>query len=261
MSDPVPSVSDAAPVAVVSGGTGGIGAATCRLLAQSGYDVAFSFHSNEAKATDLVAELQSYGGRSRADRVDLVDPDAVVSWLNAVRSSWNPIKTVVHAAGPFIEMTYINNVTPAKFRFHIEAELIGFFNLCHAALPDLRRTRGSITAVTSVAVRRHPIKDILSGAPKGGIEVLVRGIAREEGKFGVRANSIAPGVVVGDAMGTQLIETGNFDERSQEFSLLNTPMRRFGEPHEIAEVVLFVSSDKASYLSGQAINVDGGFTT
>jgi NAD(P)-dependent dehydrogenase (short-subunit alcohol dehydrogenase family) len=158
-------------------------------------------------------------------------------------------------------MIYISNLTPEKFRLHVEAELIGFFNLCHATLPDLRQTRGSVTAVTSVAVRRHPIRDILSGAPKGGIEVLVRGIAREEGKYGVRANSIAPGVVVGDAMGTELISTGNFDERSQEFSLLNTPMRRFGEPDEIAEVVRFVASDAASYLSGQTINVDGGFTT
>jgi NAD(P)-dependent dehydrogenase (short-subunit alcohol dehydrogenase family) len=248
-------------VAVVSGGTGGIGAATCRLLSQAGRDVAFTFHSNDAKAKDLVAELESHGVRARADRVDLVDSDAVLAWVSEIRESWGPVKTVVHAAGPFVDMIYISNLTPEKFRLHVEAELIGFFNLCHATLPDLRQTRGSVTAVTSVAVRRHPIRDILSGAPKGGIEVLVRGIAREEGKYGVRANSIAPGVVVGDAMGTELISTGNFDERSQEFSLLNTPLRRFGQPDEIAQVVLFVASDAASYLSGQTINVDGGFTT
>lgn len=253
--------SSSSHMAVVSGGTGGIGAATCRLLADDGYDVAFTYHSNHAKAADLVAELESKGVRARADRIDLVDADAVAAWIGEIRKSWGPVKTLVHAAGPFVDMMHISKVAPEKFRFHVEIELLGFFNLCHAALDDLRQTRGSITAVTSVAVRRHPIKDILSGAPKGGIEVLVRGIAREEGRFGVRANSIAPGVVVGDAMGTELIATGNFDARSQEFSLVNTPMRRFGEPEEIAEVIRFVASDKASYLSGQVINVDGAYTT
>jgi 3-oxoacyl-[acyl-carrier protein] reductase len=115
--------------------------------------------------------------------------------------------------------------------------------------------------VTSVAVRRHPTKDILSGAPKGGIEVLVRGIAREEGKYGVRANAVAPGVVDGAAMATELIETGNFDPKSQQFTLMGIPMRRYGKPEEIAEVVAFVASDAAGYLSGQAINVDGGYTS
>jgi 3-oxoacyl-[acyl-carrier protein] reductase len=261
MSDSPTSEARSRSVAVVSGGTGGIGAATCRLLAQSGQDVAFTFHSNEAKANELVTELESYGVRSRADQIDLVDAAAVATWITEIRESWGPVKTVVHAAGPFIDMMHISTVPPEKFRFHVEAELLGFFNLCHATIPDLRETRGSITAVTSVAVRRHPIRDILSGAPKGGIEVLVRGIAREEGRFGVRANSIAPGVVVGDAMGTELISTGNFDERSQEFSLMNTPMGRFGQPEEIAEVIRFIASDAASYLSGQVINVDGAYTT
>ena len=247
-------------VALVTGGTGGIGAAACRRLARDGHDVAFTFHSDTEGAERLVAELRLGGVKARADRIDLTDPDAVSRLVEDVQNDMGPIKSAVHASGPFVDMIYISELSPAKFRHHVDAELNSFFNLCHAVLPGLRKTSGSITAVTSVAVRRHPAKDILSGAPKGGIEVLVRGIAREEGKYGVRANSVAPGVIEGAAMATELIETGDFDEKSRQFTLMGIPMRRYGRPEEVAEVIAFVASDAAGYLSGQAINVDGGYT-
>ncbi|WP_203338189.1 SDR family NAD(P)-dependent oxidoreductase [Nocardioides limicola] len=246
------------PVAFVTGGTGGIGAASCRALARDGHDVVFTYHSNVTKAEELVAELQEAGATARAVQLDLTDVDAVIDLIAQVTTEFGDVKTVVHASGPFVDQIYISNIEPKKFTSHVDAELNAFFNVVHATLPALRRTAGSITAVTSVAVQRFPVKDILSGAPKGGIEVIVRGIAREEGKFGIRANSVAPGVVE-DAMGIALIETGNFDPASIEITMRLTPLQRFGLSHEIAEVVAFLASDRASYVSGQAIAVDGGY--
>ncbi|MBE7324748.1 SDR family oxidoreductase [Nocardioides sp. Y6] len=248
------------PVAFVTGGTGGIGAATCRALARDGHDVVLTYHSNTAKAEQLVSELESAGARAEAVRLDLTDAEAVTVEVERVVADLGDLKTVVHASGPFVDQIYISQLEPAKFTSHVDAELNAFFHVVRASLPSLRRTAGSITAVTSVAVRRFPVKDILSGAPKGGIEVIVRGVAREEGKFGIRANSVAPGVVE-DAMGVALIESGNFDPASIEITKRLTPLQRFGLSHEIAEVVAFLASDRASYVSGQTIDVDGGYNT
>ncbi|MET8947071.1 SDR family oxidoreductase [Streptomyces sp. NPDC004542] len=247
------------PVAFVTGGTGGIGAATCRALARDGHDVAFTYHSNTAKARQLVTELEAAGAVARAQRTDLTDTDAVKTFVGQVDDELGPVKTVVHASGPFVDQIYISALEPKKFASHVDAELNAFFNVVHATLPLLRRTAGSLTAVTSIAVRRFPVKDILSGAPKGGIEVLVRGVAREEGKFGVRANAVGPGVVE-DAMGVALMESGAFDPASIEITKRLTPLQRFGLSHEIAEVVAFLASERASYVSGQTIDVDGGYS-
>lgn len=249
---------NARPVAFVTGGTGGIGAATCRALARDGHDVVFTYHANTAKAEKLVAELEGAGAAARAEKLDLTDAEAVSALVDQVNGPQGEIKTVVHASGPFVDQIYISRLEPKKFTSHVDAELNAFFNVVHATLPALRRTAGSITAVTSVAVRRFPVKDILSGAPKGGIEVVIRGVAREEGKFGIRANSVAPGVVE-DAMGVALIENGDFDPASIEITKRLTPLQRFGLSHEIAEVVAFLASERASYVSGQTIDVDGGY--
>lgn len=246
-------------VALVTGGTGGIGAAICRVLARDGHDIVFTYHSNTEKAEAVVAELEETGAAARAVKVDLTDAEAARDIVARTTDALGSLTTVVHASGPYVDQIYVSNVGPEKFALHIEQELIAFFNLVHATLPELRTTRGTLTAVTSAAVRRFPVKDILSGAPKGGIEVLVRAVAREEGKFGIRANSVAPGVIE-DAMGVALMSSGDFDPTSIGVTKTLTPLGRFGLSHEVAEVVAFLASGQASYVSGQTIDVDGGYT-
>lgn len=248
------------PVALVTGGTGGIGAAACRTLARDGFDVVFTYHSNHRKANVLTSELEAAGASCHAQQVDLTEVEDVRRFVARTHEELGTIKAVVHASGPFVDQIYVSALDPAKFARHVESELIAFFNLCHVTLPDLRANRGSVTAVTSVAVRRFPNKDVLSGAPKGGIEVVVRAITREEGKFGVRANAVAPGVI-DDAMAAHLIESGDFDPASLDVTLRSIPLQRFGKSQEVAELIAFLASDRASYISGQAIDVDGGYTT
>ena len=135
----------------------------------------------------------------------------------------------------------------------------GFFHVIHAALPHLRDSQGSIVFVSSAGLKRFPPGDVLSVAPKGAIEALMRGIAREEGRYGVRANNVAVGVV--DAgMFPKLVERGELTQEWIDAATRNTPLRRFGTPGEIADAAVFLASARARYITGQTLFVDGGYT-
>ncbi|MFE3703166.1 SDR family oxidoreductase, partial [Nocardia tengchongensis] len=102
------------------------------------------------------------------------------------------------------------------------------------------------------------VRDGLSIAPKGAVEALVRGIAAEEGRFGVRANSVGPGMTT-DGMADRLIKSGDLDSQALEVTKNNIPLRRFGDAQDIAEAVCFLASDRADFISGQKLDVDGGY--
>jgi NAD(P)-dependent dehydrogenase (short-subunit alcohol dehydrogenase family) len=104
------------------------------------------------------------------------------------------------------------------------------------------------------------VRDGLSAGPKGAIEALVRSIAAEEGRFGVRANSVGPGMLT-SGMAERLISSGELDERSLDVARANIPLHRFGDATDIAEAVYFLASDRAGFISGQKLNVDGGYST
>ncbi|GAA2643772.1 SDR family oxidoreductase [Dactylosporangium fulvum] len=235
--------------ALVTGATGGIGAAVARMLAARGATVVLAYRSSAAAADELAAEV---GGK--AVRADLTDPDSCAGLLSAA----GPIHTLVHAAGPHVPMLHLSRVTPAQFHEQLTQDVAAFFNVVSAALPALRATKGSLVAVTTAATRRFPVRDGLSAVPKGAVEALVRGIAAEEGRFGVRANCVGPGMLT-DGMATRLIESGDLDERALEVTRSNIPLRTFGTAEDIAEAVCFLASDRARFITGQKLDVDGGY--
>ena len=141
----------------------------------------------------------------------------------------------------------------------LDADASGFFAVASPALPHLRQTEGSIVAVTTAATRRYPVRDGLSSIPKAAVEAAIRGIAAEEGRFGVRANTVGPGMLV-DGMAERLMASGDLDESALDAARGNIAMRRFGSAADIAEAVCFLASQRAKFITGQHLDVDGGFT-
>ncbi len=239
-------------VAVVIGGSGGIGAACCEELARAGSDIAITYRNNEAAATRAADAVRALGRAASVHALDLSDPAAV----DALFGSLGPIHTVVHAAGASIPMKFISELELATWRAVIDADVHGFFHVARAAIPALRQTKGSIVAITSIGLERFPARDILSVAPKAAIHQLIRGIAKEEGRHGVRANTVALGVIEA-GMFLRLRDT-DFSTEWLTAARDNTALKRFGTAAEVAHAVTFLASSRAAYLTGQTLNLDGG---
>jgi NAD(P)-dependent dehydrogenase (short-subunit alcohol dehydrogenase family) len=244
--------------AIVLGGSGGVGRAICERLAAAGTDVALTYRNNARAAGEAEAAVQALGRRAESHRVSAADADAVKAMVDGVASRMGGVHTVVAAAGSDIPMRFVSELTTAQWRDVMAADAEGFFHLVHAAIPHLRRTHGSIVAVTSAGLARFPTRDILSVAPKAAIEALVRAVAKEEGRFGVRANSVALGVI--DAGIFTRLTQGELTAHWVEAAKRATPLGRFGTAEEVADVVVFLASSRASYVTGQSVAVDGGYT-
>ena len=239
--------------AFVVGATGGIGSAVARRLAAAGSALVLTYRGDRAGAEALATDLSA-----RALQVDLTDADATARAVEQAAEGGGGLHTVVYAAGPHVPMIHLSRVTPEQFRDQLIADAGGFFALVSAVLPALRDSRGSLVAVTTAATRRHPVRDGLSAGPKGAIEALVRGIAAEEGRFGVRANCVGPGMTT-DGMAVRLIASGDLDDKALDAARGNIPLRRFGTADDVAAAVCFLASDQAAYITGQKLDVDGGY--
>lgn len=246
--------------ALVIGGTGGLGAATCRAFARAGWNVTFTYRSSKDRADVLESVLRREGVEAHATELALDSPQAASNAVSGVLTKHATINAVIYAAGPDINQRYVADIPDDEWRQVMDVDVNGFFSVVKAVLPVFRRQRGgSIVAITTAAVRRSPARDSLSAVPKAAIEQLTMAIAREEGRFGTRANCVAPGMI-NAGLGARMIQH-DFRPDVVDGIRNNIPLKRFGEPDEIAEAVVFLASKQASYISGQILNVDGAWMT
>ena len=196
------------------------------------FEVVVGYRSDEAAARAL---------SSRVLRVELpqdFDPGEV--------------DVVVHAAGPPVPQRWISRASRQEWAEAL-GEIEAFEATLRCCLPALRRRRGALVALSSAGVRRHPAQDVLSTAPKAAVEAMVRAVAKEEARFGVRANAVAVGVI--DA---GMFHRIAFPEGWRERALATIPLGRFGRAEEVAQAVAFLAS--APYVTGHTLAVDGGWS-
>lgn len=247
-----------AGAALVVGGSGGLGEAICRTLANQGSDVALTYNSNQDTAETVAQTINDGGHRAAAFRMPLDDADAVTEIVDGIAEQFGAIHTLVFSVGPDIGQPFVSEVTPEEWREVMVVEPVGYFNAVRATLPHLRASRGSVVAVTSAATIRYAPRDILSAAPKASVNILTSAIAREEGRNGVRANIVAPGFISA-GLGQHLLDNV-VSERERAAIERAAALRRIGTADEVAEVVAFLASSKASLVTGQTIAADGGYT-
>lgn len=209
-----------------------------------------TYRTRREAAERAVEEALACGVRAQALHLDLDQP----SGLNSLGA----VHTLVYAAGPHVPMRHLSEVEPALMAAQLADDAAAFFAVVHAVLPALRATHGSIVAVTTAATTRFPVRDALSSAPKAAVEAMVRALAAEEGRYGVRVNAVGPGMLT-DGMAERLITSGELDQLALDTARENIPLRRFGVAADIAEAVCFLASDRAGFISGQKLDVDGGY--
>lgn len=245
-------------VALVVGGSGGTGAVICEKLAEAGSDVVLTYHGNEARARQVAEKIKAMGRTAEYHQLSIGDQAGVERLVKDVSSS-HRIHTVVIAAGSDIQQLMIRDLKPGQWKEVVDADLNGFFNIVHYTLPHMKEAGGgSYVHISSAGLHRWPERDVLSVAPKSAIESLIQGIAKEEGQFGIRANSVAIGVI-NSGIFKRLWEDGTFDEAWKEAVQAGLCVKRWGEPEEVAYAAVYLASQKAAYVTGQILSVDGGY--
>lgn len=248
-----------AGAAMILGGTGGLGAASARELARAGSDIALCYRNKKDAAETLAEEFRGFGRKVSLHALDVTDPATIEAARDAAIAEHGRVHTLVWAAGPLVDQLYLSETPMEKWKRAIDVEVHGFFAATQALIPHFREKQGgSFVHLGSAGHIHWPDRDGLSVAPKAANESLVKGIAREEGRYGIRANTVLVGVI--DAgMFHDLLAKGQFDQKWVEAVQAELPLKRWGKAEEIGHAVTFLASTRAAYTTGQQIAVAGGY--
>jgi 3-oxoacyl-[acyl-carrier protein] reductase len=237
------------PVALVTGGTRGIGRAVVRRLAADGHDVAFCYASDHAAAVSLEEEAGELGCRVFTCRADVSQADEVRSFVQAAQHELGPVEVVVTSAG-IIRDNPLLLMRDEEWHQVLDTNLDGTYHVCRAtAFEMMKRRRGCIVNISSVAGVHGHARQANYSASKAGIIGFTKALAKEVGVYGIRANVVAPGFIETDM-------TASLTDSARAEAVKSIPLRRFGKPEDVADMVGYVVS--ADYVTGSVLHVDGG---
>ncbi|PSR14418.1 MAG: 3-oxoacyl-[acyl-carrier-protein] reductase [Bacteroidetes bacterium] len=242
-------------VALVTGGSRGIGASIVSRFAAAGAQVAFTYHSSREKAEALAAAVSAeYGVTVQAFQSDAASYAASEQLVSNVITAFGQIDILVNNAG-ITRDTLMLRMSEEQWDTVIENNLKSVFNLTkHVVRPMMKKRKGSIINMSSIVGITGNAGQANYAASKAGIIGFSKSIAKEMGSRNIRCNVIAPGFIATDM-------TDELDEKTREAYLSNIPLRRFGEGTEVADACVFLASDMSSYISGQVLSVCGALNT
>ena len=239
--------------ALVTGGSRGIGRAVCLELARRGADVAFIYHSRDVEAGTTAGDIRALGRVALALKTDLADARGVADAVERAAAEFGRLDILVQAAGAMGSWHETAELSTDDWDRYVAVDLSGAFYVIRAALPHLRKAGGAIVAISSIAAQMCQARNVQGAAAKAGLEAIVRVVAREEGRRGIRANAVAVGHT--EMARTAFAEWG---AESTDRVVRGIPLRRIGTPEEVARVVCFLAGPDAAYITGKVLQVDGG---
>lgn len=238
-------------VAVVTGGASGIGEAIVRALCRDGFAVAINYNRSEAQALALASELSAKGSNVITIKADVSSSEQVNDMMNTVKQMLGTPEVLVNNSG-IAQQKLFTDITDDDWNTMIGTNLTGVFNTCRAVLPFMiHEKKGSIINISSMWGQVGASCEVHYSASKAGVIGLTKALAQEVAPSGITVNCVAPGAIETKMM-------SSFSHEDIDCLCEEIPMGRIGLPEEIANVVSFLASDKASYMTGQVIGVNGG---
>ena len=238
-------------IALVTGGSSGIGTAIVQSFAQAGAHVAFTYHSNKAGAESVLAEIEAMGVKGAYFQADMADFAKAQEVVDQVNEKFGTLDILVNNAGANQDKV-VWKMTETMWDEVIDTDLKGVFNYIRAASPNFREKKyGRIITVSSINALRGKFGQSNYAAAKAGVIGLSKSVAKELGRSNVTVNVVCPGLIA-----TKMIQSmpDDFKEKAMKEIVLG----RIGTPEDVAEVITFLSGDGAKHITGEVIKVDGG---
>ncbi len=236
---------------LVTGGSRGIGAEIAKQFAQNGYNVAINYNHSDDKALALKNEITANGGIAKVFKANVGDYNAVKQMIENIYATFGFIDVLVNNAG-ISQQILFTDITPEQWATMINTNLTSVYNCCNCVLPKMiSQHKGCIINIASMWGETGGSCEVHYSSAKAGVIGLTKALAKEVGPSNIRVNCVSPGVVMTDMMSSFTKET--LDELTDE-----TPLCKLGKSTDIANAVLFLADEKASFITGQVLSVNGG---
>lgn len=237
---------------LITGASRGIGRAAAVTFAQNGYNVAINYNKSSEAAEKLCSELKQYGVKAIALQSDVADKSAVDKMVQRIEDELEKITVLVNNAG-IAEQALFSDITEEMWNRMFDVNVKGAYNCTQAVLPHMIHNKcGRIINVSSMWGISGASCEVHYSASKAALIGFTKSLAKEVGLSGITVNCVAPGVIA-----TEM--NGHLSEEIIEELKNETPLNRIGTPEDVAEAIFFLASDKASFITGQVLSVDGGF--